>query len=105
MGQRLTLTDGEKIWRYFQRFAEYEDLKDLYMKCIPELINFEKKLIDFQNQLEQFNQIVYNFDEKLIQKHDKIAFKAYEIDQERNLVNKYVPKSSLHEFDELFKKH
>ena len=30
-----------------QRFAEYNDLKDLYNKCIPELSKFEQKIISF----------------------------------------------------------
>jgi hypothetical protein len=34
-------SDGVKIWKYFQRFAEYSDLKDLYNKCIPEMAKFE----------------------------------------------------------------
>lgn len=33
--RNLTIEDGKKIWRHFQRFAEYNDLKELYGKCIP----------------------------------------------------------------------
>ena len=44
---RLSGNDGKRIWRHFQRFAEYNDLKDLYNKCIPELVRFEQKIIDF----------------------------------------------------------
>lgn len=33
--RNLTNDDGKKIWRHFQRFAEYNDLKELYSKCIP----------------------------------------------------------------------
>lgn len=31
----LNIEDGKRIWRHFQRFAEYNDLKELYNKCIP----------------------------------------------------------------------
>ena len=31
----LNKDDGKRIWRHFQRFAEYNDLKELYTKCIP----------------------------------------------------------------------
>jgi len=31
----LTREDGKRIWRHFKRFAEYNDLKELYTKCIP----------------------------------------------------------------------
>lgn len=44
--KKLTKHDGTRIWRHFQRFAEYNDLKDLYSMCIPELAKFEQKLIN-----------------------------------------------------------
>ena len=44
---KLTAGDGKRIWRHFQRFSEYEDLKQLYMKCIPEIARFEQRLLDF----------------------------------------------------------
>ena len=36
-----TQGDIAQIWKYFERFAVYEDLKDLYSKTIPELAKFE----------------------------------------------------------------
>lgn len=50
--KKLDLQDGQKIWRHFQRFAEYSDLKSLYDKCIPAISRFEERLIDFQGQLK-----------------------------------------------------
>lgn len=47
LAKKLTIKDGERLWRHFQRFSEYDDLKDLYAKCIPQLSNFENKLIDY----------------------------------------------------------
>lgn len=41
VAQKLNLSEGQRIWRNFQRFAEYQDLKDLYMKCIPQLSTFD----------------------------------------------------------------
>ena len=38
---KLSVSDGKRIWRHFQRFAEYNDLKELYSKCIPQLAKFE----------------------------------------------------------------
>jgi len=43
----LTASDGQRIWKHFQRFAEYEDLKDLYQKVVPEIAKFEQKMIVF----------------------------------------------------------
>jgi hypothetical protein len=39
---KLDKNDATRIWKHFQRFAEYSDLKDLYAKCIPELAKFEQ---------------------------------------------------------------
>lgn len=38
---KLDKNDAAKIWSYFDRFALYVDLKDLYGKTIPELAKFE----------------------------------------------------------------
>ena len=38
---KLDITESKKIWEHFQRFAMYNDLKDLYSKCLPEIAKFE----------------------------------------------------------------
>lgn len=43
--KKLSTEDGARIWRHFYRFAEYDDLKDLYNRCIPQIAKFEEKLI------------------------------------------------------------
>ena len=40
--------DGKHIWKNFQRFAEYEDLRGLYQKVVPEISKFEGRIIDFE---------------------------------------------------------
>ena len=32
---KMDNTEGTKIWKHFDRFALYEDLKDLRNDCIP----------------------------------------------------------------------
>ena len=44
---KVPLTDGQRIWKNFQRFAEYDDLKELYSKVLPEIGKFETKLMQF----------------------------------------------------------
>ena len=39
--------DGKKIWKHFQRFAEYDDLKDLYKRTMPEIMKFEERLMEY----------------------------------------------------------
>ena len=53
--KKLSSSDGQRIWRHFQRFAEYEDLRDLYSKCIPQLVKFEQKVLDVTEEVENFN--------------------------------------------------
>ena len=38
---KLGKEDAKEIWKYFERFAMYDDLKDLYKKTLPELAKFE----------------------------------------------------------------
>lgn len=69
--QRLTISDGKRIWKHFQRFSEYEDLRDLYNKVVPEIVKFEEKLIDYSYDLEQKAAIIRQFDSNLTAKADK----------------------------------
>lgn len=38
---KINKDEGAKIWEHFQRFAEYDDLKDLYSKVLPPIAKFE----------------------------------------------------------------
>lgn len=71
MHRKLTVQDGKRIWRHFQRFAEYNDLKLLYNKFMPELARFEQKILDFSLQVDQIKLIIRRFDETVTQKADK----------------------------------
>lgn len=71
--KKLDLQDGQKIWRNFQRFAEYSDFKSLYNKCIPEISRFEQRLIDFDASLKQQELILHRFDELVTIKADKVS--------------------------------
>ena len=66
------MSEGQKIWRNFQRFADYEDLKELYRKVIPEISKFEERLIEFQIQFEKNAAIICNFDRDIALKADKL---------------------------------
>lgn len=52
LDDKMTIRDGKRIWKAFQRYAEYSDLKELYQLCIPEISKFEERLIDFQMKLD-----------------------------------------------------
>lgn len=54
-----------------QRFAEYQDLKELYNRVMPEIVKFEDKIIQFNLELDQNRAIIRQFDENLTKKSDK----------------------------------
>lgn len=68
---RITVEEGRKIWQYFSRFAEYQDLKDLYKKVIPEIAKFEQKMINYETEVAKMNMIMRRFDETLSLKANK----------------------------------
>lgn len=65
MNKKLTVTDGKRLWRHFQRFAEYNDLKLLYNKFMPELVKIEQKIMDFTLEIDQTRLIIRRFDENV----------------------------------------
>ena len=72
MAKKFDVTEAKKIWDYFQRFAEYSDLKDLYGKCIPELAKFEQKMINQQNEFQRMEEVIARFDQHLTTKASKM---------------------------------
>lgn len=70
---KLDKNDATRIWKHFQRFAEYSDLKDLYAKCIPELAKFEQQIINFKDENEKQKMIIEKFDEHLTTKGSKTS--------------------------------
>ena len=47
---KLTREEGSRLWGNFSRFAVYDDLKELYQKCLPAISIFEDKLQDFETE-------------------------------------------------------
>lgn len=41
MNEKMNTEEGVRIWRNFDRYASYDDYKDLYMKVLPEIQKFE----------------------------------------------------------------
>lgn len=95
MAKQLTVKDGQRIWRTFQRFAEYHDLKDLYQKCMPEISKFECRIMDFQASIDKFNEIIIRLDENISQKVDKSSMRLFETNFQQN----YVSKAHLDQFE------
>jgi hypothetical protein len=41
IGRKIDREEVTKIWKHFERFAEYKDLKQLHKIVIPEISKFE----------------------------------------------------------------
>lgn len=75
MSDKVGQHDLIKIWKHFDRFALYEDLKELHQKTLPEIIKFEQRIIDFKNELNTQTQIIGRMDTVMSTKSSKIAIK------------------------------
>lgn len=40
---KCTIKEAEEIWKNFERYAVYDDLKDLYHRCVPAIAAVEDK--------------------------------------------------------------
>lgn len=74
LDKKVEQDDLVKIWKHFDRFSLYDDLKVLYGKVIPEIAKFEEKIIGFKLDIEKHNLILREFDTNIAQKTNKTAF-------------------------------
>ena len=42
---KMESEEGGKIWQNFRKYAQYNELQELYKKVVPEIGKFEDKLI------------------------------------------------------------
>ena len=68
----MDMEEGTNIWEHFQRFAEYDDLKSLHDRVLPEIAKFETKLLMFKKELMQTELIIRQFDEVMQTKSNKM---------------------------------
>ena len=72
---KVDVEEANRIWDNFQKYAMYDDLKDLYTKTIPEIKRFEDKIVEFSIEQEKTEIIVRRFDEIMSEKASKIYLK------------------------------
>ena len=71
LDSKLTREEGSRIWGNFNRFAVYDDLKQLHNLCIPSISKFEDQLMDFVTDISKLKMIVRRFDEVISEKSSK----------------------------------
>ena len=58
----------------FSRFAEYKDLKHLHAMVIPEIAKFEQKVLNCNENIARYEEIIRGFDEVIQTKSSKISY-------------------------------
>ena len=66
-----------KIWANFKKYAQYEELKDLYRRCLPAISGFEDKLKEYWTELEKAQLMMRRFDEVLCEKAEKTVLREF----------------------------
>ena len=78
LAAKTSTEETPQSWDNFNRFAFYDDLKDLYNRTLPELSKFEERIIKQNAMLEKSEIILRRYDEVLTEKASKHDFKDLE---------------------------
>lgn len=68
---KVDFEEIEKLWKNFEKYSMYEDLKDLYMKTVPEIYKFEQKIEEHRRDIEKQSEVLRRFDEVISDKASK----------------------------------
>ena len=75
---KIELPALDPLWKHFERFSLYDDLKTLYSKVIPEIAKFEQKIINFNTAIEKNHLIIREFDNSMSQKVNKVTLQEFQ---------------------------
>lgn len=95
LAQKLELSALSPIWKHFDRFALYEDLKILHNKVMPEIQKFEERLISCDRELQKTSMIIQQFDNHMAQKANKVAIRDFQTRIEDTYATKTEVKENL----------
>lgn len=85
-----------KLWTELERYAFYEDFKDLYQKTVIPVQKFEQELLEYDKDHKKMRQMIKQFDENLSLKSNKKDIWKLENDLES-----YALKSELKKSEEI----
>lgn len=80
---KLTMQDYKTICDNFPRFALYDDMKDLYSKCIPSIKGFETKILGYYKDNKLMMELIKNFDKSLAEKASRNSLENFIIKVEK----------------------
>ena len=76
------MDDYERLNNKFERFAPYEDLKDLYQRCLPPIKSMQEKVDGFDIDNQKLKSIVAELDQQLSLKANKISVENNRLEAE-----------------------
>ena len=78
LDSKLSREEGSRLWGNFSRFAVYDDLKELYQRCLPAISKFEDQLQDFVTDSAKLKLVVRRFDEVISTKVSKFQLAEFQ---------------------------
>lgn len=85
---KMSSKEGQKLWTNFRKYAQYDELQELYRKTMPAISSFEDKLQQNNDHNERLDKIIKRIDEVLCQKADKSFVKEFKDYSEHNYATK-----------------
>ena len=74
---KMSSKEGQKLWANFKKYAQYDELKDLYRKTLPAISSFEDKLQANNAHNERVDAMLRRLDEIICTKSDRSALKDF----------------------------
>ena len=74
---KMTNKEGLKLWANFRKYAQYDELRDLYRKTLPAISSFEDKLKQNNDHNERIDETCRRMDEVICNKADRTALKEF----------------------------
>ena len=75
--QKMSAKESQKLWANFRKYAQYDELKELYRKTMPAISSFEDKLKKNNDHNEKIDEMMRRLDEVICSKSDRQALKEY----------------------------
>ena len=72
---KLTNKEGLKLWANFRKYAQNDELRELYRKTLPAISSFEDKLKENNDYNERIDETCRRMDEVICNKADRMALK------------------------------
>lgn len=85
---KMSSKEGQKLWVNFRKYAQYDELKELYRKCMPAISGFEDKLKENNDHNVKLDNMMLRMDTVLCKKADKTQVTEFRDHADRNFETK-----------------